>query len=173
MVLYFFPGMRIVYDVPGHVPGLRAVSVVRGGRSSEPVLVVRLAEDGPSGNGESAGRPAEAGFPAINSERVRARDAAVRAHEAAHLSTLGPYAASAVLYDTVATPDGPAAVGGRIAVDLAEVPGDPEATLRKARVILAAAGAPGDPSAADARVAAEAYRLMAKAVAELSVDERA
>jgi len=165
--------MRIVFDVPGRVPGIRAVPVVRGGRSSEPVLVVRLGERGGSEDSGPAEGNTEAAPSAARSGTVRARDAAVRSHEAAHLSTLGPYAASAVLFDTVATPDGPAAVGGRIAVDLSEVPGDPEATLRKARVILAAAGAPGDPSAADARVAAEAYRLMAKAAAELAVDEQA
>jgi len=165
--------MRIIYDVPGRIPGIRAAPVHRSGLSGETVLVVRLGERGGSKEPESAGNPAPDSPSTADSGRVRARDAAVRTHEAAHLSTLGPYAASAVIYDTIATPDGPAAVSGRIAVDLSEVPGDPEATLRKARVILAAAGAPGDPSATDARVAAEAYRLMSKAAAELTVDERA
>ena len=165
--------MRIVYDVPSRIPGTRAAPLQQSGRTRETVLVVRLGERGKDKEPESNGVISRGSAAASDSGGLRARDAAVRGHEAAHLSTLGPYAASAVIFDTVATPDGPAAVGGRIKIDLSEVPGDPEATLRKARVILAAAGAPGDPSAADARVAAEAYRLMAEAAAELRVDERA
>jgi len=108
------------------------------------------------------------------SDHALARDREVRGHENAHLSALGPYAASGVLYTTVKGAEGESiAVGGRIAVDLAEVPGDPAATLRKARVVFNAAGAPGDPSAADLRVAARAYRLMQKAQAELRVDQYA
>jgi hypothetical protein len=98
----------------------------------------------------------------------------VRGHENAHLSALGPYAASGIVYDTAVGASGETlATGGRIAVDLAEVPGDPEATLRKARTVLNASQAPGDPSAADMRVAARAYRLMQQARAELRVDESA
>ena len=55
----------------------------------------------------------------------------------------------------------------RQAVDMSEVPGDPEATLRKARIIIAAANAPGNPSAADSRTAARAYEMIRKAQAEL------
>lgn len=95
----------------------------------------------------------------------------MRAHEYTHLSALGPYAASGILYDTATGAEGETlAVGGRIAVDLAAVPGDPEATLRKARIILNAANAPGNPSAADQRVAARAYRLMQTAKADLRVN---
>lgn len=105
------------------------------------------------------------------SEKALQRDRSVRHHENVHLSALGPYAASGILYNTAAGADGETlAVGGRIAVDLAEVPGNPEATLRKARIVLNAANAPGDPSAADQRVAARAYRLMQTAKAELRVD---
>ncbi|OQY31611.1 MAG: hypothetical protein B6241_13615, partial [Spirochaetaceae bacterium 4572_59] len=50
------------------------------------------------------------------------------------------------------------AVGGSIKVDMAPVPGSPRATLDKAQAVLRAAFAPGNPSAADMRVAAEAYR---------------
>ncbi len=112
--------MRIIYEVPGRIPGTRAAPVHRGGLSRETVLVVRLGERGGFKEPESVGNPAPGSPSAVDSGTVRARDAAVRAHEAAHLSTLGPYAASA----------------------------------------------------ADARVAAEAYRLMSKAAAELMVDER-
>jgi hypothetical protein len=45
-------------------------------------------------------------------------------------------------------------------VDMSPVPGNPRATLNKAQAVLRAADAPGDPSAADMRVAAEAYRMV-------------
>ncbi|HOX18549.1 MAG TPA: putative metalloprotease CJM1_0395 family protein, partial [Spirochaetales bacterium] len=97
-------------------------------------------------------------------DAAAARDAAVRSHERAHLSALGPYAASVVDYSTVKGDDGRAyATGASIKVDLAPVPGDPEASLRKARAVLAAAQAPGDPSAADQAVAAKAWRLAREA----------
>ena len=105
------------------------------------------------------------------SDQALARDQVVRGHEKLHLSALGPYAASAIQYQTRPGADGQSiAVGGRIAVDVSPVPGDPEATLRKARTILGAATAPGDPSSADQRVAAQAYRLMQQAQKEMHVN---
>lgn len=91
---------------------------------------------------------------------MRLRDAEVRAHEQAHLSALGAYAAGPVTYGYATGPNGQAyAVSGSIKVDLSPVPGSPEATLRKAHAILTAALAPGEPSGPDMRVASEAYRL--------------
>jgi hypothetical protein len=58
-------------------------------------------------------------------------------------------------------------VGGHVSVDLEPVPGNPEATLRKARALQRAAFAPGQPSSADMRVAAEAYRLEQEAQQEI------
>lgn len=92
-------------------------------------------------------------------------DAAVKAHEAAHMAALGSGAAS---YTYITGPDGTKyAVGGSVPVDLQEVPGNPEATLRKAKAAIRAAFAVGQPSAADMRVAAEAYALEMKAQREL------
>lgn len=153
-----------------------------GGERTVPVLVVRrsdgsLPTDGirspvdPSGNGAPTERTFQIGDTAYSielSDEARARDQAVRNHERAHVSALGGYAASGVSFDTNRGPGGETvAVGGRIAVDMAEVPGDPRATLRKARTIYAAATAPGDPSAADMAVAAEAYRMMRSATEDL------
>ena len=45
-------------------------------------------------------------------------------------------------------------------MDMAPVPGSPRATLDKAQAVLRAAFAPGNPSVADMRVAAEAYRMV-------------
>jgi hypothetical protein len=181
--------MRIVYDYNGPTTRLpiNPIAPVHGDR--ETVMVVRLDREG------SDGRPldprarrltgadvaeARSGTPADRlpgavkwktSGEALERDRHVRGHENAHLSALGPYAASGILYSTVNGADGEAiAVGGRIAVDLAVVPGDPEATLRKARTVLNASQAPGDPSAADMRVAARAYRLMQEARQELAVE---
>jgi hypothetical protein len=176
--------MRIVYDYVGPVSRLpvKPVTPVSGIRAN--VMVVRIGRIGDDSQASDArvrgaGGLARgmAGVPSSEAGRWRtsdealARDRHVRGHENAHLSALGPYAASGILYSTVNGAEGEAiAVGGRIAVDLAEVPGDPEATLRKARTVLNAAQAPGDPSAADMRVAARAYRLMQEARDDLAVE---
>jgi hypothetical protein len=151
--------MRVVYRNEGYVP-----PVGRGGpfciRDSdarrEDVLVVTATRGEPLGEGE--GRRNRTGLSPLES-----RDREVRRHERAHLAALGPYAASGAIFDIAVTEDGPAALGGKVKVDLSEVPGDPEATLRKARTIMRAAYAPSEASTVDAAVAAEAGRLAAKA----------
>ncbi|MCX7786118.1 MAG: hypothetical protein N2442_00300, partial [Spirochaetes bacterium] len=50
---------------------------------------------------------------------------------------------------------------------------DPEATARKARAILQAAYAPGNPSAADMQVAQKAYLLLREAEEELKSEAAA
>jgi hypothetical protein len=98
-------------------------------------------------------------------QQLRVIDAEVRAHEHAHLAALG---GGTVSYDTVIGPDGtPYAVGGGIPVSLSPVPGDPEATVRKARILIQAAYAAGQPSAADMRVAAQAYQMEIQAQREM------
>ncbi len=182
--------MRIIYDQTGLKPPGAIQPILPAGTIRRPVLVMRLIS-GQTDTGNPAGRKIEQDsipgrdsdkFAAGNktegqwktSEEALERDRSIRQHEKTHLSALGPYAASGILYKTATGADGETlAVGGRIAVDLAEVPGDPEATVRKARVVLNAANAPGDPSAADQRVAARAYRLMQSAKADLQVDEYA
>jgi hypothetical protein len=92
----------------------------------------------------------------------------VHNHEEAHLAALGGAAAGPITYDTVSGPGGVYASGGSIAVDLSPVPGDPEATLRKAERIRQAALAPSSPSSADLRAAAKAYELEAMARREMA-----
>jgi len=102
------------------------------------------------------------------SYKLASIDAMVRAHEHAHLMALGPYAAGSIEYDYAITPSGMRyAVGGSIAVDLRPVPGDPEATLRKAKAVLLSALAPASPSTADKEIAAKAIQLMQQAKREL------
>lgn len=96
------------------------------------------------------------------------RDREVRAHEQAHASVGGQYAGSPT-YSFERGPNGVNyAVGGEVSIDTSPVPNDPEATLRKAQVIRAAASAPAEPSPQDRRVAAQAASLENEARAQLA-----
>ncbi len=100
--------------------------------------------------------------------QLATRDREVRAHEQAHASVGGQYAGSPT-YSFERGPNGVNyAVGGEVAIDTSPVPNDPEATLRKAQVIRAAASAPAEPSPQDRRVAAQAASLENEARAELA-----
>jgi hypothetical protein len=102
---------------------------------------------------------------------LQSADVRVKAHEATHIAIAGPYAESAAQYDFAIGPDGRLyAVGGSVRVDLQPVPGDPEATLRKATAIMQAALGPGEPSAADMRVAARAYAMAMQARREIEAE---
>lgn len=99
---------------------------------------------------------------------LQSRDREVRAHEQAHLAVAGRYATSGANLDYQKGPDGKRyAVGGEVNIDTRPVPGDPRATALKAEVIRRAALAPGNPSAQDRRVAAEASQMAAEARLEL------
>ena len=100
--------------------------------------------------------------------KLKARDAEVRAHEQAHKAVGGQYA-GAISYEYQKGPDGRSyAVGGEVPIDASEVAGDPEATIEKMRIVKAAALAPAEPSGQDRKVAAMADAQMAKAQAELN-----
>jgi hypothetical protein len=58
-------------------------------------------------------------------------------------------------------------MGGEVSIDLASVPGDPQATVEKMRTVRRAALAPMDPSSTDRAVASRAYAKMQQAQAEL------
>jgi hypothetical protein len=110
----------------------------------------------------------------VTANRLSNIDGEVRAHEQAHLAALGPFAKGSVEYSYIIGPDGQMyAVGGSIAVDLQPVPGDPEATIRKAQAIIRAAYAPTSPSGPDMHVAAEAYRMEMEAKAQLERETEA
>ena len=182
--------MRIVYDYglgvkvprPAPQPAGKGGAAAGGGR--EPIMVIRRGagikasrEPGDdAAGGPPAGRPRAADgirIPGTDlaltvSDAARGRDAEVRLHERAHLTALGGLAASGVNLVMRRGPDGESyAVGGSVKVDLSPVPGDPDATLRKAQNLIRAAMAPGDPSAGDMKAAAEAYRMAAKAKEDL------
>lgn len=100
-------------------------------------------------------------------QELAARDREVRAHEQAHASVAGQYARG-TSYTYQRGPDGVSyAIGGEVQIDTSPIPGDPEATLRKAQQIRRAANAPAEPSSQDARVAAQAAQMEQQARVEL------
>lgn len=101
-------------------------------------------------------------------ESLKARDAEVRAHEAAHLAAAGKHAVSGASFEYTRGPDGRSyATGGEVKIDTSPVPNNPEATLQKAQQIQAAAQAPMNPSAQDRQVAAQAAIMVSEASAEM------
>ena len=98
---------------------------------------------------------------------LKARDAEVRAHEAAHAAVGGQLAGSPS-YTYQRGPDGQQyAIGGEVQISLSEVPGDPQATIARMQQVRAAALAPAEPSGADRSIAAEASRRISAAQTEL------
>ncbi|MEM9285354.1 MAG: putative metalloprotease CJM1_0395 family protein [Pseudomonadota bacterium] len=105
-------------------------------------------------------------------EELKARDREVRAHEQAHKTVGGRYA-GAISYDYQRGPDGrDYAVGGSVPIDVSPE-NDPEDTIAKMRVVIKAALAPAEPSAADRAVAAAAQRQLFNAQADLSIERAA
>jgi len=101
-------------------------------------------------------------------EKLKRRDAEVRAHEQAHVSAAGNLAQGGANFSFETGPDGKRyAVGGDVSIDTSAVAGDPQATLRKAQQIRRAASAPVDPSAQDRSVAAQASTMEVQARAEM------
>jgi len=101
-------------------------------------------------------------------------DRRVRAHEQAHVAAAGPYARGGPSYSYATGTDGKLyAVAGEVSIDISPVANNPEETIRKARVVQAAANAPADPSAQDRQVAAAAAQLEFQARVELAARERA
>lgn len=101
-------------------------------------------------------------------QELAARDREVRAHEQAHAAVAGQYGSSPT-YSFVRGPDGVSyAIGGEVQIDTSPIPGDPEATLRKAQQLRRAANAPAEPSSQDGSVAAQAAQMEQQARAELA-----
>lgn len=88
--------------------------------------------------------------------RLSARDAEVRAHEAAHASVGGQFTGSPS-YSFQRGPDGvDYAVGGEVRISIPSGGASPEATLQALQQVRAAALAPAEPSEQDRQVAAQA-----------------
>ena len=99
-------------------------------------------------------------------ERLKERDAEVRAHERAHANVGGQYAGSPT-YEYERGPDRRQyAVGGKVPIDVSPVPGDPEETVEKMTQVKRAALAPSQPSSEDRQIAAQADAELQAARAE-------
>jgi hypothetical protein len=100
--------------------------------------------------------------------QMEQQDREVRASQQAHAAAVGTLGSGPTFTYKVG-PDGRLyAVSGEVKIDTTAVPGDPEATLRKARQIQEVAFTPGDSSPEDRRAAAMAAALAARARQELA-----
>ncbi len=96
-------------------------------------------------------------------QSLKARDAEVKAHEQAHLSTAGQYAAGGASFTYKEGPNGKRyAVGGEVPIDISRET-TPEETILKMQVVRRAALAPANPSSADRKIAARASMTEAQA----------
>lgn len=103
---------------------------------------------------------------------LKTRHNEVNIHEQAHAAVGGQYASSPS-YSYQTGPDGVKyAVSGEVSIDTSAIEGDPEATLKKAQQVKAAALAPAQPSAQDIKVAAEADQMATQARSEISAANR-
>ena len=104
-------------------------------------------------------------------QKLKSRDAEVRAHELAHVAVGSRYITSGAQFQYQKGTDGRLyAIAGEVSIDTSPVPDDPRATLMKAQVIARAAMAPANPSSQDRAVAAQASAMIQQARAELALE---
>lgn len=104
-------------------------------------------------------------------QKLKIRDAEVRAHEQAHLATAGQYAAGGPSFSYQTGPDGRRyAVGGEVPIDVGKEK-TPEETIQKMRIVRRAALAPANPSSADLSIAAAASMKESQAVREMNSEQ--
>ncbi len=104
--------------------------------------------------------------------KLKARDAEVRAHEAAHLAVAGNLAAGGASYTYQQGPDGKMyAIGGEVPISMSEG-STPEETAANMRKVRAAALAPASPSGQDLKVASTAAMLELKAQMEITQEKK-
>lgn len=176
------PPPRPASVTPGNAdaPSATVDPVARPGEPAEPEATARPGTTPAEASRTGSTGPAQREDP-LDDPRVRAQlaelkatDAAVRAHEAAHLAAAGSYATSGPSYSYERGPDGRRyAVGGEVGIDTSPVRGDPEATIAKARQVERAALAPAEPSGQDLRIAAAARATAQQAQLELAQQQRA
>ncbi len=136
-----------------------------GAGTSAQEAIAAAREEAKSGDNRAPGELSEEERAHV--DELKARDREVRAHEQAHAIVGGQYA-GAPSYTYQTGPDNQRyAVGGEVAIDVAPVEGDPEATIDKMSIVIAAALAPAEPSPQDRKVAALAQSQLTQAMAEL------
>ena len=119
--------------------------------------------------GKPAGKSPLSAEDQANIDKLKKIDRQVSLHEQAHLAAAAGIAVSGANYTLQRGADGISyAVGGDVRIDTS--PGrTPEETLRKARIIQAAAQAPADPSGPDRSIAAQAKIMEMQASAEIAL----
>lgn len=100
-------------------------------------------------------------------DKLKQRDAEVKAHEQAHMASGGDLVQGSASYEFQSGPDGKMyAVGGEVQIDTS-AERTPEATISKMQQVRQAALAPAQPSGTDRAVAAQASQIEAQARMEL------
>lgn len=164
------PAINIAALAPGRAGGTERSDAGRNGPSG-PSDASGTADKGSTARPDEAlqSRPSGTdGEPLSDSEmrqvrELERRDREVRDHEKAHASVGGPYAGSPS-YDYQRGPDGERyAVGGQVSIDYGPVRGDPEATIKKMKTVIAAALAPAEPSSKDLQIASQARQNLLEA----------
>lgn len=104
---------------------------------------------------------------------LQQRDQEVRSHEQAHIASGGGHVVGGARYSHTEGPDGRQyAVSGEVSIDTSKVPGDPHATIEKAKTVRRAALAPAQPSGQDQAVAAKAQTMETEARMDLMQQRR-
>ena len=144
-----------------------------------PLLATTRLADKPSptveeGEEEKSGplevEPAEAQGLREEVRRLKQREQEVIAHENAHRAVGGSLVRGGG-YDYEQGPDNRQYIaGGDVQIDVSSVPGDPEATMRKAEHIIATAMAPVEPSPQDLQVASQARAMYSQASVEARLE---
>ena len=119
-----------------------------------------------SGGGQTSatGKPLTAADQVLI-DKLKVRDADVKAHEGAHRAAAGAYGGSPS-YTYQKGPDGANyAIGGEVSIDTSPIPKNPSATIAKEEQVMRAALAPADPSGQDVKVAAAAAAVIAQTIA--------
>lgn len=168
---------------PGKLSALKDptdASLLQAPAVAPPAIVRGRLEEGAGDAPQERGpSPMAAAYQRFSSDmilisRLSARDAEVRAHEAAHIGAGGDLVTGGPSFSYQVGPDGVRyAIGGEVGIDSSPVRDDPAATIAKMRTVRAAALAPAKPSGADLRVAAQASQNEAVAAAELAMKRAA
>ena len=138
----------------------------------------RAMEDGGGKEDKERGEPGEGGRREVADEEralerrvqeLAERDRKVRTHEQAVRAIAGTCGVRGTTYSYQVGPDGRLyVVDGQVSLDTSEVPGDPEATLRKAEQLQQAALSGGEASPQERAAAAVAAALAAQARQKLA-----
>jgi hypothetical protein len=147
--------------------GENEVALNTDAKNADKMRDTKEGENGEEGKGSQAVRERELSDDEQQQVReLEKREVEVRQHENAYLGAAGGLA-QGMSFEYATGPDGKRYIsGGEVRIDTSPVPGEPDATIAKARTVRRAANAPAEPSAQDRQVAAAAARMEAHARAE-------